>query len=41
MILLVSRLGVIVAAVAADALCAYIGRRRSMLLVGGFNLVAS
>ncbi|MER8162502.1 MFS transporter [Streptomyces sp. NPDC094472] len=39
-ILLVSSLGVIVATIAAGELSERIGRRRSMLLMGGFNLVA-
>ncbi|MBZ4015533.1 MFS transporter [Streptomyces purpurogeneiscleroticus] len=39
-ILLVSSLGVVVATIAAGELSERIGRRRSMLLMGGFNLVA-
>ncbi|WP_243794806.1 MFS transporter [Saccharopolyspora gloriosae] len=39
-ILLVSSLGVIVAAVAAGELSEHFGRRRTMLVIGSFNLIA-
>jgi MFS family permease len=39
-ILLVSSIGVVVAAVAAGELSEHLGRRRTMLLIGGVNLVA-
>ncbi|GAA0513923.1 MFS transporter [Saccharopolyspora subtropica] len=40
MILLVSSLGVIVAAISAGELSEHLGRRRTMLMIGTFNLVA-